>query len=141
MACQHFAKETQPSRGLRSVGILAPCHFQRKVAYANDELHPKSLYPHGILMDVTPAPGRTYTSTTWPPRGRGRGESLTSPRRIEAKNRAARALSLWQIGATWQQIADQLGFADRSGAWRAVRRLIIRQDHEQWLKEEARKHR
>src|SRR5690349_15866657 len=43
--------------------------------------------PDGTICDATPTPGRTYTRYTWPPRGRGRGESLTSPRRIEAKLR------------------------------------------------------
>src|SRR5882762_11924855 len=37
------------------------------------------------IDDETPLPGHTYTRATWPPRGQGRGESLSSPRRIEAK--------------------------------------------------------
>jgi hypothetical protein len=95
MARQLSRYFTKKSLGLRRVGAIATRrHFQRKMAYINDELHPRWLYPHGVLADVTPRPERTYTRATWPPRGRGRGESLTSPRRIEAKLRAHKAYAL-----------------------------------------------
>jgi hypothetical protein len=59
------------------------------------------------------------------PRGRGRGESKTSPRRIAAKLRAAEALKLWADGATNAAIARQLGYRDASGAWRAIDRALV----------------
>lgn len=84
--------------------------------------------PDGTLLDVTPAPGCTYTRDTWPPRGRGRGESITSPRRIAAKLRAAEVIRLRAQECTWQQIAVALGFADASGAYRAYKRTVDRLD-------------
>jgi hypothetical protein len=59
------------------------------------------------------------------PRGRGRGESKTSPRRIAAKLRAAEALKLSAIGATYAQVALQLGYRDASGTWRAIDRAMV----------------
>lgn len=72
------------------------------------------------------APDRYYTRASWPPRGRGRGESLSSPRRIAAKLRAAKVLQLRTSGATWEAIARGLGFADASGAYRSYRRAMDR---------------
>lgn len=75
-------------------------------------------------------PAQTYTREPcscgrplWPPRGRGRGESLLSPRRIAAKLRAIEAWRLNLMGYTWEAIAAQLGYRTRGGAWRAVQRL------------------
>jgi len=82
--------------------------------------------PDGTLCDVTPAPGRTYTRYTWPPRGRGRGESLYSPRRIAAKLRTVEVIRMRIDGHTWQQIARVLGFKDASGPYRAFKRTIDR---------------
>jgi hypothetical protein len=84
--------------------------------------------PDGMLCDVTPAPGRSYTRYTWPPRGRGRGESLLSPRRIEAKLRTIEVIRLRRAGYTWQAIARALGYADASGPYRAYKRTIDRID-------------
>lgn len=89
-----------------------------KQEWITDELHPQ-----GILADVTPSPGCTYTRATWPPRGRGRGESLYSPRRISAKLRAVEVFRLRASGHTWQSIANMLGFRDASGPYRAWRRI------------------
>ena len=85
--------------------------------------------PDGTICDVTPAPGCTYTRYTWPPRGRGRGESLYSPRRIEAKLRAAKVIEM-RLGGhhTWEHIARTLGFKDASGAYRAYKRTFDRID-------------
>ncbi len=102
----------------------------------------------GHLAVVDPRPGRTYVKAekgqghaySWPPVGRGRGESLYSPRRIEAKLRAVQAFELWRAGATWEQVARKLGYADKSGAWRAVRRMIDRLDYDRWLKQEAKRY-
>jgi hypothetical protein len=76
-------------------------------------------------------PGQTYTKypcvcgrELWPPRGRGRGESLHSPRRIVAKLNAVEAYKLHLAGWTYQQIAARLGYQTRQGAWRAVRRTL-----------------
>lgn len=95
--------------------------------------------PDGTLCDVTPAPGNTYTRMTWPPRGRGRGESLTSPRRIAAKLRTADILAMRSRGMTWEAIAQELGYADKSGPWRAVRRAYNRVDYNQFLKQQAKR--
>jgi hypothetical protein len=88
--------------------------------------------PDGTLCNVTPASGCTYTRATWPPRGRGRGESLASPRRIEAKLRVVEVLRLRRKGYTWQQIARVLGFRDASGPWRAARRAYDRLDSDRY---------
>ncbi|SRR6266516_308224 len=82
--------------------------------------------PDGTVIDATPAPGRTYTAHTWPPRGRGRGESLTSPRRIAAKLRTIEVLRLRTASHTWQEIARATGFRDASGPYRAYKRAIDR---------------
>jgi hypothetical protein len=69
--------------------------------------------------------GRTY----WPPIGRGRGESLTSPRRLAAKMRAVEVLRLHVRGASYAEIAARLGYRDASGAWRAEQRLLAMIQH------------
>jgi hypothetical protein len=89
-------------------------------AWIVDEFHPQ-----GILEIVKPMPGRTYVKATWPPRGRGRGESLWSDRRIEAKMRALEVLKL-RPHMTYAEIARRLGFKDASGPYRAYRRLMDR---------------
>jgi hypothetical protein len=72
----------------------------------------------------------------WPPRGRGRGESLLSPRRIEAKLKALDALALHLQGYPYRLIATTLGYQTTSGAWQAVQRL---RDHEaEWARWEQR---
>ena len=47
-------------------------------------------------------------------------ESKYSPRRIEAVDKQRQAVELRMAGRTWQEIADALGYADHSGAVRAV---------------------
>lgn len=47
-----------------------------------------------------------------------------SPARIQQKERQRRALELRKAGATYQQIADQLGYANAQGAGNAVRRAL-----------------
>lgn len=124
------------SMGLRPCGAIAQRqYFPYKMQWIVDEMHLQ-----GIMADCTPRPRCTYIRATWPPRGRGRGESLCSPRRIEAKLRAVQALELWQAGATWEAIAHQLGYSDKSGAWRAVRRLFDRLDYDRWLRQEAQRY-
>jgi len=90
----------------------------------------ESMCADGTVIDVTPRPGCTYTCETWPPRGRGRGESLSSPRRCDAKLKAIRALRMRRAGYTWQTIAKKLGFKDASGPWRCANRAITRIEHE-----------
>lgn len=75
-------------------------------------------------------PDQTYTRAPcscgrelWPPRGRGRGESLNSPRRQRAQMKAIQATELYTQGWSYAAIARKLGYADTSGAWRAVQRL------------------
>ncbi len=101
----------------------------REEAWITDEF-----FPDGILADVTPKPGRRYIKATWPPRGRGRGEPMFSPRRIAAQLRGAEVIRLRRDQLTWEEIAARLGFADKSGAWRAARRAIDRMERERWLR-------
>ena len=93
--------------------------------------------PDGTYCDFTPAPGRTYIRATYPPSGRGRGESLTSPRRIEAKLRAVKVIQLRQAGLTFQQIGYKVGLST-SGAYRAMQRTLDRLD---WDRDERAKRR
>src|SRR5260370_41834300 len=119
---------------------MAYQHCYKAIAY-RWRFPPKPVeLPDGSMIDATPAPGRTYTRETWPPRGRGRGESLYSPRRIEAKLRAAQVVHMRFAGHTWQHIADALGFKDRSGPWRATRRLYDQLDPERQRKAELSRH-
>lgn len=53
-------------------------------------------------------------------KGRGRGESESSPRRVTAKERQARAMRLRITGATYQQIADELGYRTPGAARDAI---------------------
>jgi hypothetical protein len=53
-------------------------------------------------------------------KGQGRGEDAASARRIEAAEKRARALELRKAGATYDQIAQRLGFSNRGNAQRAV---------------------
>lgn len=98
---------------------------------------PKTWYKReqcgNVWIDTTPSPGRTFTRDTWPPRGRGRGESLTSARRIAAKMRAVEVVRLRLMEqCTWEQIAAVVGFKDASGAYRAYWRLLDRVNWDQW---------
>jgi hypothetical protein len=76
-------------------------------------------------------PWQTYTREPcscgrelWPPRGRGRGESLNSPRRVAAKQKAIEAMKLRRQGYRWRVIAAQVGYATPQGAHRAVQRTV-----------------
>lgn len=51
-------------------------------------------------------------------------ESPTSPRRIEAAEKRTRALQLRKAGATFDQIAQQVGFEGRGQACRAVQQEL-----------------
>jgi hypothetical protein len=48
------------------------------------------------------------------------GESKSSPRRIAATERQRKALELRKAGASYDQIAKQLGYRGRSGAHKSV---------------------
>ena len=52
------------------------------------------------------------------------GESKMSPRRIEAVRKQRQALELRMAGRTWQEIADNLGYANHTGAIAAVRTAL-----------------
>src|SRR5690348_4177818 len=71
----------------------------------------------------------------WPPRGRGRGEALLSPRRVAAKLRALDALALYAQGQTYAEIARELGYKTPMGAWHAVQG--IRDREAAWVRWEA----
>lgn len=51
-------------------------------------------------------------------------ESTTSPRRIEAQQRAAKAIELRKAGMTYEQIAETLGYSHFSTARNAVARAL-----------------
>lgn len=75
-------------------------------------------------------PHQTYTRhecvcgrPIWPIKGRGRGESILSHRRVAARMRALEAATLYASGMSFRQTAAQLGYKTGSGAWRAVTRL------------------
>lgn len=51
-------------------------------------------------------------------------------RQPDERARAAKALDLRQQGRTWQTIANELDYKDRSGAYRAVQRLLDRTEFE-----------
>jgi hypothetical protein len=72
--------------------------------------------PRGIVE----RDGELYGRVTWPPRGRGRGESLSSPRRIVGKIRQGLAVRLRGRGMTYREIALRVGYADKSVARRAI---------------------
>jgi len=56
--------------------------------------------------------------------GRGKGESASSPRRIQAKERQRQALELRKAGATYEDIASKLRYASATGAHKAVVRAM-----------------
>lgn len=128
---------------MRSMGFRPIGAFVQRQSFPH-----KEAVIDGYLAIVDPRPGRTYVKAergqghaySWPPVGRGRGESLCSLRRIEAKERAYQAFVLWSDGATWEAVARELGYADKSGAWRAVRRMFDRQDYDRWLRDQEAKY-
>jgi predicted transcriptional regulator len=56
-------------------------------------------------------------------RGR-KGESLTSPRRIESAQKKAKALALRQSGMTYPQIAKELGYNSSQAVFMAVKSAL-----------------
>jgi hypothetical protein len=52
---------------------------------------------------------------------RGKGESPTSPRRIEAVEKRRKAIELRKAGATFQDIADAVGYSGPGAAHKAVK--------------------
>src|SRR5947209_3071386 len=108
-------------------------------AFSEQQRFPRKVVelPDGREIDATPRPGCTYTRATWPPRGRGRGESICSPRRIEARLRVPRILQLRAQGHTWQSIARTLGYKCPSGPWRAVRRTVDRMDRDRYFSQQS----
>lgn len=52
--------------------------------------------------------------------------NMTSPKYLEAVERARKALELRKAGYGFQIISEQLGYSDSSGAYRAVRRALMR---------------
>jgi hypothetical protein len=58
---------------------------------------------------------------------RGGGDHSSRPAQLEARENEQKALSLWIKGATYQQIAVAgFGITTASGAWRSVRRALVR---------------
>lgn len=56
--------------------------------------------------------------------GHGTGEYAASPNRIAAAEKRARALELRKAGATYEKIAEHLGYANRGNAQRAVQTAL-----------------
>ena len=112
----------------RKLPTIAGIKFTGRPRTARRQTWNKSILNGNVWVDITPNPGKTYTRDTWPPRGRGRGESLISPRRIEAKLRACEVMQLRSEGHTWASIARATGFKDASGPYRAMKRAIDRVD-------------
>lgn len=54
----------------------------------------------------------------------GKGEEKASKRAIEARERQAKALEAKKAGLTYEQIAEKVGYADASGAYRAVEKAL-----------------
>jgi hypothetical protein len=54
----------------------------------------------------------------------------TDPGVIESTDRAQQALALRREGFDFDAIAEQLGYADRSGAWKAIDKLLQRRAKE-----------
>jgi|SRR5690625_1532125 len=52
------------------------------------------------------------------------GESSTSPRRIDANEKRVRAVELRKAGATYDQIAGQVGYSSRASAYRAIKKAL-----------------
>lgn len=95
---------------------------QRQRTSSNPAYDPWVYCQHTSDLTYTRNPcscGRTF----WPPRGRGRGESLLSPRRIEATLRTSEILRLRIAGMTYAAIGRRLGMS-KSGVWRAERRAM-----------------
>ncbi len=59
---------------------------------------------------------------------RGVTSEPTAAQLAKARRRDAQAVELALAGASYDAIAAELGYADRSGAWRAVRRALDRHE-------------
>lgn len=56
--------------------------------------------------------------------------SPTNPKNLDASEKARQALQLRRDGKQWAEIADELGYKDPSGAYRAAKRLLDRTEFE-----------
>lgn len=54
----------------------------------------------------------------------GLGQSMTGQKTLDAIGRQRQALELRKTGMNFQHIADQLGYRDASGAWKAVTKAL-----------------
>lgn len=61
---------------------------------------------------------------------RGKGESLTSERRLEGVERQVKALDLRKAGLSFPAIAEKLGYSGPGGAYKAVMTAIRRTQQE-----------
>jgi hypothetical protein len=58
---------------------------------------------------------------------RGGGDRSSRPAQVQARENEQKALALWLKGATYEQVAAAgFGITTASGAWRAVRRALVR---------------
>ena len=55
---------------------------------------------------------------------------MAKGRKMTAKQKSARAVELYNLGWTYEEIAPEVGYRDRSGAYRAVERAIAEQIRE-----------
>lgn len=63
-----------------------------------------------------------------PRKGTARIPPPTAQELAEQRQRETQAIEMALAGVSYELIAQQLGFSDRSGAWRAVRRGLERQE-------------
>ena len=77
-----------------------------------------------------PPPGKTIGGKK--PRAKRTPEQLAAARekREATKRKEREALELRTAGHGWQEIADQLGYANASGPWKAVDRILAKQIRE-----------
>jgi hypothetical protein len=58
---------------------------------------------------------------------RGGGDRSSRPAQVQARENEQKALAIWLKGATYEQVAAAgFGITTASGAWRAVRRALVR---------------
>jgi hypothetical protein len=80
-----------------------------------------------VNTDIPAAPGSLITTIEPKRRAKNRrGESLHSPRRLEAVEQQEKALRYRKMGLTYGEIAERLGMRSSQTAWSAVESALKR---------------